>query len=198
MLEKNARKGFPKIAVRLLFLAAALFLALSTFFPWWNLALVAPQYPEGLNLTVYPSHLAGEIDIINTLNHYIGMADITQEGFPELKVIPLAVWGFVLLLVLNALFLSRQFSYGILLLLLAGAVWGIYDMYHWLHTFGTQLSPEAPIKVPPFVPPVIGKNTLANFITYSSFQTGFYFVALGFVVFIIGLWGEIGWGKKVS
>lgn len=198
MSESTTRKGSSQFIPRLLFVVAAICLALSIYFPWWNLELVAPQYPEGLNLTVYPSHLSGEIDIINTLNHYIGMADIVQEGFPELKVIPYVIWAFVLLLILNAFFPSGKFSFVILLLFIVGGMWGIYDMYHWLHTFGTQLDPEAPIKVPPFVPPVVGKNTLANFTTYSSFRMGFYLVVVAVLFFIIGLWGEKGWGKKSS
>ncbi|MFL6518179.1 MAG: hypothetical protein ACJ8GL_08875, partial [Bacillus sp. (in: firmicutes)] len=59
----------------LLITASTILIVISLFFPWWKMVFVAPQYPEGLNIIVYPNKLAGEIDIVNGLNHYIGMAN---------------------------------------------------------------------------------------------------------------------------
>ena len=41
---------------------AALLIVASMFFPWWRMEFFAPQYPEGLNIIVYPDKLEGEID----------------------------------------------------------------------------------------------------------------------------------------
>ena len=54
--------------------------------------LFAPQYPEGLNIIVYPNKLEGEIDIVNGLNHYIGMANFSEKNFPELSYLTLFSW----------------------------------------------------------------------------------------------------------
>ena len=43
------------------------------FVPIWRIDLDAPQYPEGLNLLIYANKLGGNVDIINGLNHYIGI-----------------------------------------------------------------------------------------------------------------------------
>jgi Na+/alanine symporter len=44
--------------------------------PMWRIELNAPQYPEGLKLLIFANRLAGNVDIINGLNHYIGMKNL--------------------------------------------------------------------------------------------------------------------------
>ncbi|WP_017754180.1 hypothetical protein [Calidifontibacillus oryziterrae] len=193
---KTAKK--LSVISRLLLLAGAILLGISAFFPWWGLDLKATMYPEGLSIIVHPDKLSGEIDILNTLNHYIGMKEISEEGFPELQYIPYVIWGLVAFLVLDAILGCRKLAYVICLLFLVGGALGVYDMYHWLHTFGTELDPDAPIYVDPFVPPVIGQNQLANFTTFSSFRIGFYFLVLSAFSVFVGTWGERLWAKKPS
>ena len=55
----------------------------SLFVPLWRIELDAPQYPEGLVLQLHANKIAGEVDIINGLNHYIGMATLHTENFFE-------------------------------------------------------------------------------------------------------------------
>ena len=50
------------------------------FVPMWKIELQAPQYPEGLELKIYPHKLGGNVDIINGLNHYIGMKTLHEES----------------------------------------------------------------------------------------------------------------------
>ena len=184
------------IISRVLIIIGAVLLGISSLLPWWGLDLEAPQYPEGLAIIVHPSKLSGEIDILNNLNHYIGMEEISEEGFPELQYIPFIIWGIVILTALTAIFGYKKLAYLVCLLFVVGGALGMYDMYHWLNTFGTNLSPDAPIKVDPFVPPVVGDNTLANFTTYSSFRSGFYFLVLSAIGVFLGTWGEKLWAKK--
>lgn len=177
-------------------LVGAVLLGISSLLPWWGLDLEAPQYPEGLTIVVYPSKLSGELDIINSLNHYIGMEEISEEGFPELQYIPFIIWGIVILTALTAILGYKKLAYLVCLLFVVGGALGMYDMYHWLNAFGTNLSPDAPIIVDPFVPPVVGDNTLANFTTYSSFRSGFYFLVLSAIGVFLGTWGGKLWAKK--
>ncbi len=47
---------------------------------------------------------------------------------------------------------------------------GIFSLgtfWYRLYTFGHQLSPEAPVTVDPFTPPVFGHQRIANFDVYS-------------------------------
>ena len=59
--------------VRILLIIGGVLLVIVLFVPLWQIQLSAPQYPEGLILKIYPHKLGGNVNIINGLNHYIGM-----------------------------------------------------------------------------------------------------------------------------
>ena len=71
--------------------ASATLLLATFFFPLWQIQLWAPQYPEGLFMSIWTSKLSGDVNNINVLNHYIGMHKILAKDFPELKVLPKGV-----------------------------------------------------------------------------------------------------------
>jgi copper chaperone NosL len=173
----------------LILLAAGLIVA-SLFYPWWAMKFIAPQYPEGLNIIVYPDKLEGEIDIVNGLNHYIGMSEFSEENFPELNYLKYLIGGLAALTALTAILRRKAILYGLIGLFVAGGALGVWDLHRWLKNFGTKLDPMAPIKVDPFIPPIIGENTLANFITYSTLQPGTYFIIAAFVLLLIPLWKD--------
>lgn len=153
-------------------LAAALLMIVSLFLPWWSMKFYAPQYPEGLDIIVYPNKLAGNIDVVNGLNHYIGMAPFSEASFPELKLLPIMVVVLALMMAAAAFLRSRRLVWITLAAFALVGVGGLWDMARWLRKFGTELDPHAPIKLAPFVPPILGKNQIANFTTYSNFQIG--------------------------
>jgi hypothetical protein len=64
------------------------------FLPIWSIYLDAPQYPEGLGLSIYANKLGGDVDIINGLNHYIGMKTLHAEEFIEFTVLPYIIGFF--------------------------------------------------------------------------------------------------------
>ncbi|MEY4383578.1 MAG: hypothetical protein RI995_1120, partial [Bacteroidota bacterium] len=64
----------------ILFISAFILLAVN-FLPIWRIELDAPQYPEGLALQIYADDIKGNVDIINGLNHYIGMKTLHKEDF---------------------------------------------------------------------------------------------------------------------
>lgn len=162
-------------------LAAAALMILSLFLPWWSMKFYAPQYPEGLDIIVYPNKLAGDIDIVNGLNHYIGMPPFSEASFPELKILPIVVIVLALMMAAAAFLRSSRMVWITLATFAVVGVGGLWDMARWLRKFGTNLDPQAPIQLDPFVPPIFGKNTIANFTTYSNFQIG------AFVLLIVGV-----------
>lgn len=167
------------ITSRLAVGVGAVLMMITMFLPWWGLEFWAPQYPEGLDIIVYPTSLAGDIDIINSLNNYIGMAHFSEETFPEFIVFPYLIIAAVIAMIV-VIILNRRIYYFVLLGLAGVAsVIGLYRMWYWLSEFGTNLDPTAPITVDPFVPPIIGPNTIANFETFSNFKIG------GWIIFII-------------
>src|SRR5690606_21371867 len=56
--------------------------------PIWRIELDAAQYPEELELLIYSYKLDGQVEIINGLNHYIGMKVLHAEDFIEFTVLP--------------------------------------------------------------------------------------------------------------
>ncbi|MEC1714278.1 hypothetical protein [Schinkia azotoformans] len=169
---------------------AGILLALSIFFPWWGMKFYAPQYPEGLDIIVYPYKLAGEIDIVNGLNHYIGMKNFSEEDFPELQYLPYIIGGMALLAFIVALVRRKGLLYVLIGLFVAGGAIGIYDINRWLKDYGTNLDPKAPIEVEPFVPPVVGENTIANFVTDSYFSYGSFILGAAFLCVLFPLWRD--------
>src|SRR3954451_9404411 len=87
----------------LLIALSAILVAVSLFFPWWQMIFFAPQYPEGLNIIVYPNKLEGEIDIVNSLNHYIGMDNFSEKNFPELAYLSYLVFGLAVITLVTAI-----------------------------------------------------------------------------------------------
>jgi hypothetical protein len=157
---------------RILLFGAALLVVAAIFLPLWGMTLVSVQYPEGLRMVVYPMWIRGDITELNLLNHYIGMAEISDDYFSELRVIPVLFGAIALALVVAAL-VRRLWAMLLPFGLMAGAaVYGFWSMSYRLHQFGTDLDPMAAMKIEPFVPPMLGSNMIAQFATYSYFSWG--------------------------
>ena len=77
--------------IRAAVILSGIMMVVVLFFPMWQIQLTAPQYPEGLALKIYPNKLAGDVDIINGLNHYIGMKTLHTKDFIEFTILPFLV-----------------------------------------------------------------------------------------------------------
>jgi len=185
--NKLHKKNLSITSMILLLVAAALFI-ISIQFPWWRMDFFAPQYPEGLDIIVYPNKLTGDIDIVNNLNHYIGMKEFSTESFPELAYLPYIAYAFAALTVVVALLRKKIYLYILTTLLAVGGAIGLVDMHFWLKKYGTELDPNAAMYLDPFIPPIIGENTIANFTTYSKFGIGGYLLGVIFLIFVFCLW----------
>jgi copper chaperone NosL len=172
----------------LLLVVSGLLLMSTIFLPWWGMTLVAPQYQEGLSIIVFPYKMEGELDIINNLNHYIGMKEFSEASFPELTYLPIIIGIIGLLTIFLALFRKRVLLFVWTGIVVIGSVLGVFDIYRWLKDFGTMLDPKAPIEIEPFIPPIVGKNQLANFETSSFFHVGAYIAGLAILIIIIVSW----------
>lgn len=197
-------KRFPDVpaprAVRPLLAVAAACVAAAAFLPLWGMTLVSTQYPEGLRMVVYPTRIAGDVSEINVLNHYIGMAEISDGYFVELRVLPLAL-GVIAAACLLAAWARRWWATALPLLLMgATAAYGFWSMRYRLHQFGHELDPRAPIDIEPFTPPMLGEHTLAQFATYAYFDWGTFLPVLAGALAAAALWmqvrGEEGIGNR--
>lgn len=178
---------------RLLLLAGAAVLVAGALLPLWRIELVAPQYSEGLRLDMYTYQIQGghggqDLHEINVLNHYIGMKPIAAADFAEMKWIPFAVGVFVLLALRAATIgrighlvdLSVLFTY-----------FGLFSLgsFAWrLYTYGHQLDPHAPMKIQPFMPVVVGRQQIANFVQTSLPLAGTFCMGLFLLCILGGIW----------
>jgi len=159
------------------------------FLPIWRIDLFAPQYPEGLVMKIWLNKLSGDVDIINGLNHYIGMKKVSAEMFPEFSFLVYIVAAFIAYGLAIAVTGSRKLLFSYLVVSVIGGIAALIDFYHWGYQYGHDLNPDAPIKVPGmgYQPPVIGHKRLLNFDAYSLPDVGGYIV-IGAVAIAALIW----------
>jgi copper chaperone NosL len=176
---------------RILLGLSSLMMIVVFYVPVWKIELKAPQYPEGLGMKIWLNNITGQVDIINGLNHYIGMKKISAASFPEFAYMPLIV-GILIAAGVLAAFIGRRIGITVyLLLLIVAAGAGLYDFYQWSYDYGHNLDPTAPIQVPglSYQPPLIGYKNLLNFEAFSFPDTGgLIFFASGFITLLIFLY----------
>lgn len=172
-IMKSAQKKLHSTTRILVGMAGAvLFIAL--FVPIWKIELDAPQYPEGLELYIHADKLSGDREIINGLNHYIGMKELHEEDFVEFTVLPYFIAALGLIGLLAAVVNRRELFFFWVIFFAVFGILTIIRFYLWLYDYGHNLDPKAPIQVPgmSYQPPMIGYKKLLNFGAYSIPATG--------------------------
>ena len=172
-------------------LGVALLLVLAPLFPLWKITMFANQFPEGLRLSIYTHKVVGgqggaDLQGINILNHYIGMREIHAADFVEMKFIPFALGVFFLIALRVTVFARVRNLVDLTALFGYFAVFSFGAFWYRMYSYGHQLSAEAPIKVAPFTPPVLGHQHIANFDVY-SYPSGGTFLLIGFGLTLVGL-----------
>lgn len=171
--------------VRILLIICGLALVAVLFVPLWRIDLDAPQYPEGLMLLIYPDKLGGNVDIINGLNHYIGMKTLHTGDFIEFTLLPYIISFFALFFVTAGVIARRKILYVLFVLFVSFGILAMYDFWRWEYDYGHNLDPNAAIIVPgmAYQPPLIGFKQLLNFGAYSMPDIGgWIFVSVGALV----------------
>lgn len=181
---------------RILIATGSLAMVLVYFVPVWSIYLIAPQYPEGLSMQIWLNKITGQVDIINGLNHYIGMKHIKADMFPEFSFLVYVLGFFIMLGFTVAITGKRKLLFGYLVLSIIGGAAALVDFYLWGYDYGHDLDPTAAIQVPglSYQPPVIGHKKLLNFDSYSYPDIGGWVVVVVSALFFI-LW-FIEWRKN--
>jgi copper chaperone NosL len=195
-LEKFEAYLDRPIAYRARFLIALLVLPLllAFFQPLWNISMQAPQYPEGLEISIYAHSVVGgnegrDIGEINTLNHYIGMAPIEGDLLADLDWIPF-LFGLLVLLSLRTAAIGNIRTL-IDLAVIYSYICGFLGFRFWYHLYslGHNLDPKAPVNIDPFMPALLGSKQIANFYITSLPRAGAYGVGIAIGgVLSITLW----------
>lgn len=174
---------------RIAMVVVALALVPALFLPVWEITLHAPQYPDGLTIEIFARTVQGDLQEVNTLNHYIGMQAISPDEFPEFNFIPFFLLRFLAFAGLAAVVARMPVAaIGWIDFALFGAVM-LYDFQNWLYEYGNDLSPDAPIDLEPFTPHLFGATEVGNF-TVTSYPS-----AAAILMFAAGIAGPalLGW-----
>jgi copper chaperone NosL len=196
LLRKQVRFLFKPLTLtsRLLLLVAAAAVAASLFFPLWKLVLIAPQYPEGLRLSIYSWKIEGgglngnDLNEINNLNHYIGMKTIQQADFTEMQVMPFMFGIFVMLALRAAVLGTMRAIVDLFMLASWFGVFSIGSFYYRLWSYGHNLDPKAPMTIEPFTPLIFGTQQIANFQQSSYPQLGTYLLWVFMALLLAAMW----------
>ena len=190
---------------RIIIICASLLLSSTYFLPLWHIFLDAPQYPEGLGISIYIDEMTGankgDLNKINNLNHYIGMKTIQPDSIKELKIMPWIVRALMVMGILVGAVGKRKWLLVWLIFFLVVAAAGFVDYYMWGYDYGHNLDHEnAIIKIPgtSYQPPLIGSKQILNFRALSVPGLGGW---IAIIVFLIGasIWLLEGrFGRKRS
>ncbi len=182
------RDRFRFILPTVLMLLAAIMLMVSTFFPYWRMELEAPQYPRGLIMTVYVNEVRGDVQEVDTLNHYIGMRPISEAGEFERSMSVIAITALVLVVV-AAIFVHNPCA-----LLLTWPVMFypfifLGDLWYWMQKFGRELDETAPLSniIEPFVPQILGTGKVAQFKTIAIWDSGLWMAFTASALIALGI-----------
>jgi copper chaperone NosL len=181
---------------KFIFIIASLLLLLLFRFPLWRITLGIPQYPKDISVHIWINKMVNgsnkAMDIINVLNHNIGMKPIEPDSIPELRYFQWILVFMTLAGVVVGVFGNRKLRIiwlGLLVMLCALA---LFDFYLWQYHYGHDLEPGAPIAVQGnnFQPPLIGKKIVVNFIVESWPMLGIIFPFLSLALGLHSLWVE--------
>jgi len=198
MTQKNTITKKISLLSRVLLFDAAPLLIVSIFVPIWRIDLDAPQYPEGLRLLIYSYNIGGDVEIINGLNHYIGMQTLHTENFIEFAILPYIIGLFALYAIIVAITRSRKHMYLLLTAFILFGIIAMIDFWRWEYNYGHNLNPNAAIIVPgmAYQPPLIGFKQLLNFGAYSIPDLGGWLFILSGMLMLSAVFFESSFYKK--
>jgi copper chaperone NosL len=183
-----------------LMMLAGVITFIAAFIPLWVIDLDAPQYPEGLQLIIGGfAGLSGNLDSVNDLNHYVGMAKLNPADFWEFQILPWLLMIYGVLFVVTGFLKSKKMTLVDLVLFGLFAILGFIDFYRWEYNYGHNLSDDAPIKIPggDFQPPLIGYKKLANFEVFSQPGIGGWLLIIAGIIIFLVVCYEFGIIRKV-
>ncbi|OYR59313.1 hypothetical protein [Halorubrum halodurans] len=183
--------------------AAAMFVVALTV-PVWRIAFEAPQYPDGLLVTLYAyPRLGGDFAEVQALNHYVGFyypdpvfVDPNYTVHPDAIAAPEWILGPVVFLAVAAagVFVAlapteRKLRLGLLGQLVGATVAfvGTFAIVQYrLHQAGHALGEDAPVVgVAEFTPPLLGGYRIANISGVAWFGPGGYLAGAGFLLLVV-------------
>jgi copper chaperone NosL len=187
-IRESRRDRWKRWTVLALAMLAVSFYVIAYFQPMWGFYLHSPQYPNGLVLSIHLNGVVGDIDEINTLNHYIGMSHLDDAAKLARALSAYGVCGIGLVTMLLVVFPGRRYARYFAWPAMAFPVTFMGMTYYWMYTFGHHLNPAAPIHVEPFTPTLLGGGMIGNFHTTGLPGAGFYLIMASAIVVAVAFW----------
>jgi hypothetical protein len=180
---------------RILLLLGVIAIMVSYWVPLWQISLVAPQYQEGLRLSIHSWRIVAgnqghDIVEINNLNHYIGMKPLAEADFFEMKWMPFILGIFVIYTLRAAVFGMMRYVVDLLMLFAYFGAFSLGSFVYRMWSYGHTLNPHAPVHIKPFTPVIFGTQKIANFTQSSLPQLGTYLLAAYVVFLIVAVWAS--------
>jgi len=180
-------------------------------FPLWTIMLGAPQYPDPLGIHIHIDGIrdVNEFDIqnIDGLNHYIGMKTLPKpEEMWEFSTFPMVIGVMIALGVLTGLLgylkkVNYKWFLGWFVLMSVLGILGMYDFNAWMVDYGTNLDPNAIMKLAnpdgtpmTYKPPLFGHTKMLNFDVTSLPATGAWMMFTGMMLTLLAAF--TGWKSR--
>lgn len=186
--DSNRRELRRRWLVLTLAVVGAGFFVGSWFLPYWEFRLFAPQYPQGLELIISLTGVTGDTFEINTINHYIGMGHLEDAAHFERAYGGWLVGLLGLMVVVGTIFAGKNLGWLPFLVGIGLPVGFLVDTFYWMHRFGHDLDPTAPIDMSPFTPTLFGTGKVGQFRTVAMPEVGFWMAVAGVVLVGIAVW----------
>lgn len=205
---RNALDGFYAFLARPLYLWSRPVLLLMTvplllaaFLPLWRFELQAPQFPNGLSVDVYSYTLVGghdgaDLRDLNALNHYVGMKRIDPTTLNDLGWLPFGFGAIVLLVLRVAAIGNVSALVDLSVITTYFAAFSGARFIHALHGLGHHLSADAPIKLEPFTPPLMGAKQIGTINSYAQPGAGAWMLVTFVAAVLVLTTAHLVIGKK--
>ena len=185
----------PGWLAKSLIVDAALLLMISLLFPYWRVDFEAKKFPKPMILQVRPHRLEGNLRQINKINRDLGMQELETVAEFERKVAVPAIALATLCLLISPV-IRKKWAFWCALPSLIFPLVFIAELYRWIRNIGLNLDPEMALypDTEPFVPPLMGTETIGSLTTTATFQIGLYFAIAASLVVVISLYLQHGKG----
>ncbi len=175
---------------RLSLVTAAILLGISNLYEYWHLTLNAPQYPQGLKVTLFTHKLEGDVREVDGLNHYIGMMPLGDAAGFERGIAMFVMGAFVVMAIGAGLLAARNAAW-LALPVVAFPIAFVADLWFWLYRAGNNLDPTAAITLDGFTPAILGRGEVGQFSTDALFGLGFWIAVAAAILALAGIFGRL-------
>jgi len=161
--------------------------------PIWYVSLDAPQYPrdiykEGVIVYMHFDGVSGEVEEMDTLNHYIGMKSMWTGGNFAKAVAPYFLL-FVMLIMFHYIIYNKKWLNYLLYIPISIPIVYLVVFSYTMYYFGHDLvAKKASITLAPFTPTIFGEGKVAQFYTHSYPDIGFYLLLIISILSIISIY----------